>query len=116
MENFPPPQPNKGESRREHSQSNYLPLQLSTTDKWSHIILSRRIHSEEATRTIVSEDSTSSTLRLLPLPRGTRYSTVVNILINEASETLREYVNSKHGSVPWQWNVARGIGITEVAN
>ena len=78
------------------------------------------IDSEEATgqirpgewRTIVSEDGTSGALRSLPLPRGTRYSTVAN----EARETLREYVNSDQGSVPWQWNVVRSRGATFAAN
>ena len=77
------------------------------------------IDSEEATgkikpgewRTIVSEDGTSGALRSLLLPRGARYSTVAN----EARETLREYVNSNHGSVHWQWNVVRSRGITYVA-
>lgn len=78
------------------------------------------IDSEEATgqirprewRTIVSEDGTSGALRSLPLPRGTRYSTVAN----EARETLREYVNSDQCLVPWQWNVVRSRGVTFAAN
>ena len=77
------------------------------------------IDSEDATgqikpgewRAIVSEDGTSGALSPLPLPIGAKYSTAAN----EARETLREYVNSNHGSVPWQWNVVRSRGITYVA-
>ena len=77
------------------------------------------IDSEDATgqikpgewRATFSEDGTSGALTPLPLLRGARYSTAVN----EAHETLREYVNSDQGSVPWQWNVVRSKGITYVA-
>ena len=71
------------------------------------------IDSEDATgqikpgewRAIVSEDGTIGALRPLRLPRGARYSTGAN----EARETLREYVNSNHGSVSWQWNEVSGM-------
>ena len=57
-------------------------------------------------RAIVSEDGTNGALRSLPLPRGTRYPAAAT----EARETLKEYVNSEHGSVPWQWNYVRSRG------
>ena len=63
-------------------------------------------------RAVVSEDGTSGALRSLPFPRGTRYSTVAN----EACKTMKEYFNSDHGSVPWQWNTVRSREVNYVVN
>ena len=57
-------------------------------------------------RNIVGEDGSNGALRTLPLPRGTRYSSAAT----QARETLKEYVNSEHGSVTWQWDYIRSRG------